>query len=55
MDIEKVNELDFLNEEVEEFTRRWGQSLVKDTAKTYFCYRHTLLETTTLSRLFYLF
>ena len=28
---------------------------IKDTMKAYFCYRHTLLETRTLSRLFYLF
>ena len=28
MDIEKVNEFNFLNEEVEEFTSRWSQNLV---------------------------
>ena len=28
MDIEKVNEFNFSNEEVEEFTTRWSQSLV---------------------------
>ena len=28
MDIEKVNEFDFLNEEVEEFMSRWSQNLV---------------------------
>ena len=28
MDIWKVNELNFLNEEVEEFTSRWSQNLV---------------------------
>ena len=27
MDIEKVNEFNFLNEEVEEFASRWSQSL----------------------------
>ena len=28
MDIGKVNEFSFLNEEVEEFTSRWNQNLV---------------------------
>ena len=28
MDIEKVNEFNFLNEEVEEYTSRWSQSLI---------------------------
>ena len=28
MDIEKVNEFSFLNEEVEEFMSRWSQNLV---------------------------
>ena len=28
MDIGKVNEFSFLNEEVEEFTSRWSQNLV---------------------------
>ena len=28
MDIWKVNEFNFLNEEVEEFTSRWSQNLV---------------------------
>ena len=28
MDFEKVNEFNFLNEEVEEFTSSWSQSLV---------------------------
>ena len=28
MDIERVNEFNFSNEEVEEFTSIWGQSLV---------------------------
>ena len=28
MDIWEVNEFDFLNEEVEEFTSRWSQNLV---------------------------
>ena len=28
MDIRKVNEFSFLNEEVEEFTSRWNQNLV---------------------------
>ena len=28
MDIWKVNEFNFLNEEVEEFTRRWSQNMV---------------------------
>ena len=27
MDFEKVNEFNFLNEEVEEFTSRWSQGL----------------------------
>ena len=30
-------------------------SVFKDTMKVYFCYCHTLLYTTTLSSLFYLF
>ena len=29
--------------------------LIKDTMKAYFCWRHTLFSTTTLSRLFFLF
>ena len=28
MDIEEINEFNFLNEEVEEFRNRWRQSLV---------------------------
>ena len=28
---------------------------LKDTMEAYFCYRHTLLQTITLSTLFYLF
>ena len=28
MDIQKVNEFDFLNEEVEEFTSKWSKNLV---------------------------
>ena len=29
MDFEKVNEFNFFNEEVEEFTSRWSQNLVR--------------------------
>ena len=32
-----------------------GMAKIKDTMKAYFCNRHTLLYTMTLSRLFYLF
>ena len=28
---------------------------LKDTIRAYFCHRHTLLQTTTLSKLFYVF
>ena len=35
MDIEKVNDFDFLNEEVEEFMSRWGQSLVNMRIPSY--------------------
>ena len=28
MDIQKVNDFNFLNEEAEEFTSRWSQSLI---------------------------
>ena len=35
MDTEKVNEFNFLNEEVEEFTRMWSQSLVNIKSASY--------------------
>ena len=35
MDIWKTNELNFLNEEVEEFTRRWTQNLVSVRSPRY--------------------
>ena len=35
MDIWKVNEFNFLNEEVEEFTSRWSQNLVNVTSPSY--------------------
>ena len=35
-DIEKVNEFNFLNDEVEEFTSRWSQSLVNAKSTSYF-------------------
>ena len=35
MDIEKVNEFNFLNEEVEEFTSMWSQSLVNVKSASY--------------------
>ena len=35
MDIWKVNKFHFLNEEVEEFTRRWSQSLVNVRGLSY--------------------
>ena len=35
MDIQKVNEFNFLNEEVEEFTSRWIQSLVNVRSPSY--------------------
>ena len=35
-DIEKVSDFNFLNEEVEEFTSRWSQSLVNAKIPSYF-------------------
>ena len=35
MGIWKVNEFDFLNEEVEEFTSRWSQNLVNVSCPSY--------------------
>ena len=35
MDIEKVNEFNFLNEEVEEFTSRWSENLVNVRSSSY--------------------
>ena len=35
MDIEKVNEFNFLNEEVEEFTSRWSQRLANPRSPSY--------------------
>ena len=35
MDIWKVNEFNFLNEEVEEFTTRWSQNLVNVRSPSY--------------------
>ena len=35
MDIWKVNEFNFLNEEVEEFTSRWSQNLVNARSPSY--------------------
>ena len=35
MDIQKVNELNFLNEEVEEFMSRWSQSFVNVRSPNY--------------------
>ena len=35
MDIWKTNEFNFLNEEVEEFTRRWTQNLVSVRSPRY--------------------
>ena len=35
MDIQKVNEINFLNEEVEEFTSRWSQNLVNVRSPSY--------------------
>ena len=35
MDIWKVNEFNFLNEEVEEFTSRWSQNLVNVRSPSY--------------------
>ena len=35
MDFEKVNEFNFLNEEVEEFTSSWSQSLVNIRSPSY--------------------
>ena len=35
MDIWKVNEFNFLNEEVEEFTSKWSQNLVKVRSTSY--------------------
>ena len=35
MDIWKVNEFSFLNEEVEEFTNRWSQNLVNIRTRSY--------------------
>ena len=35
MDIWKVNEFKFLNEEVEEFTSRWSQNLVNVRSRSY--------------------
>ena len=33
----------------------YKKAQIKDTMKAYFCHRHTLLQATTLSRLFHLF
>ena len=35
MDIWKVNEFKFLNEEVQEFTNRWSQNLVNASSPSY--------------------
>ena len=35
MDIWKVNEFNFLNEEIEEFTSRWSQTLVNVRSHSY--------------------
>ena len=35
MDISKVNEFNFLNEEVPEFTRRWSKNLVNVRSPSY--------------------
>ena len=35
MDIEKINEFNVLNEEVEEFMSRWSQSLVNVRSPSY--------------------
>ena len=35
MDLWKVNEFNFLNEEVEEFTSRWSQNLVNVRSPSY--------------------
>ena len=35
MDIEKVNEFNFLNEEVEEFTSKWSQNFVNVRSPSY--------------------
>ena len=35
MDIQKVNEFNYLNEKVEEFTSRWSQSLVNVRIPSY--------------------
>ena len=35
MDIEEINEFNFLNEEVEEFSNRWRQSLVNVRSPSY--------------------
>ena len=35
MDIQKVNELNILNEEVEEFMNRWSQSFVNVRSPSY--------------------
>ena len=35
MDIQKVNEFNFLNEEVKEFTSSWSQSLVNVRTPSY--------------------
>ena len=35
MDIWKVNEFNFLNEEVEDFTSRWSQNLVNVRSPSY--------------------
>ena len=35
MDIEKINEFNFLNEEVEELTSKWSQNLVNVRRPSY--------------------
>ena len=35
MNIENVNEFNFLNEELEEFTSRWSQNLVNVNSTSY--------------------
>ena len=35
MDIENVNEFNFLNEELEEFTSRWSRNLVNVNSTSY--------------------
>ena len=35
MDFWKVNEFNFLDEEIEEFTRRWSQNLVNVRSPSY--------------------